>query len=84
MHDNNQYEVRLKKLQADIEASTRKAAALEAELARVCDEWEIYYEEAVMQMKQRLEELGSGATFEAIEKVLFQISEKDKVIASLT
>jgi hypothetical protein len=31
-------------------------------------------------MRQRLDELGSGACFEAIERLLVQISEKDRVI----
>jgi uncharacterized coiled-coil protein SlyX len=34
-------------------------------------------------MKARLEELGSGTCFEAIERLLLQISEKDKVINGL-
>lgn len=34
-------------------------------------------------MRQRLEEMCSGVTFEAIERVLVQITEKDKVIGQL-
>lgn len=34
-------------------------------------------------MRQRLEEMSSGVTFEAIERVLVQITEKDKVIGQL-
>lgn len=35
-------------------------------------------------MRQRLDELGSGACFEAIERLLVQISEKDRVIGGLS
>ncbi|TNV86962.1 hypothetical protein FGO68_gene12735 [Halteria grandinella] len=84
MHDNNQYDYKLRKLTADVEASQRKANQLEAELKRIQEEWELQFEEAIIQMRQRLEELGSGACFEAIERLLVQISEKDRVIQGLS
>ena len=84
MHDNNQYEYKLSKLASDVESSKRKAASLEQELKQVCDQWSKQYEEAVRQMRQKLEELGMGAAFEAIERLLLQIGEKDKVISQLS
>jgi len=80
MHDNNQYEYKLSKLDSDLDSSQRKATALEAELRRTCEAWELYYSEAIKQLKQRIEELGSNAIFETIEKMLVRISEKDKII----
>lgn len=35
-------------------------------------------------MRQRLDELGTGACFEAIERLLVQISEKDRIINGLS
>jgi len=35
-------------------------------------------------MRSRLDELGTGACFEAIERLLLQVSEKDKVIGQLS
>lgn len=34
-------------------------------------------------MRQRLDELGTGACFEAVERVLVQIAEKDRVVGQL-
>jgi hypothetical protein len=46
----------------------------------MCDNWELHFEESVRQMRQRLDELVSGTTFEQIEGLLSQIGEKDKLI----
>jgi len=70
MHDNNQYDLKLKKLNQDIEKSRDKAASLEDELRGMCEQWDSQYEEAVRQMRQRVEEMVSGNTFEQIESVL--------------
>jgi predicted nuclease with TOPRIM domain len=80
MHDNNQYDYRIKKLNSDIEASQNRASSLEEELTLMCHNWEVHFEESVRQMRQRLDELVSGTTFEQIESLLAQIGEKDKVI----
>ena len=50
----------------------------------MCDNWELHFEESVRQMRQRLDELVSGTTFEQIEGLLSQIGEKDKLIGQLT
>lgn len=47
MHDNNQYDLKLKKLAKDIELSRERAATLEDELRGMCEEWDGQYEEAV-------------------------------------
>ncbi len=47
MHDNNQYDYRIKKLHGDIEASQTKAQALEEELTLMCDNWELHFDESV-------------------------------------
>lgn len=70
MHDNNQYDYRIKKLHGDIEASQMRAQALEEELTLMCENWELHFEESVRQMRQRLDELVSGTTFEQIEGLL--------------
>jgi predicted nucleic acid-binding Zn-ribbon protein len=57
---------------------------LESELLKVCESWELHFDEAVRQMRTRLDELGSGAAFEAIERLLVQISEKDRAIVQLS
>jgi hypothetical protein len=51
MHDNNQYEIKSRKLLSDIENSQRKAAALEQEMTRINEDWELQYEEAVIMMR---------------------------------
>jgi hypothetical protein len=53
-------------------------------LKRVGEEWDLQYEEALINMRQRLDELGSGACFEAIERLLVQTSEKDRLIQGLS
>ena len=40
MHDNNQYDLKLKKLANDIEISRERAAALEDELRGMCEQWD--------------------------------------------
>lgn len=50
----------------------------------MCDNWELHFEESLRQMRQRLDELVSGTTFEQIEGLLSQIGEKDKLIGQLT
>lgn len=50
----------------------------------MCENWELHFEESVKQMRQRLDELLSGTTFEQIEGLLSKIGEKDKLIGQLT
>jgi myosin heavy subunit len=50
----------------------------------MCETWELHLDESVRQMRQRLEELVSGTTFEQIESLLAQIGEKDKLIVQLS
>ena len=70
MHDNNQYDLKLRKLVKDIDFARERAAALEDELRGMCEEWDSQYEETVRQLRQRVEEMVSGNTFEQIEAVL--------------
>ena len=70
MHDNNQYDLKLRKLAKDIDFARERAAALEDELRGMCEEWDTQYEETVRQLRQRVEEMVSGNTFEQIEGVL--------------
>ena len=70
MHDNNQYDVKLRRLAKDIEFARERASALEDELRGICEEWDAEYEETVRQLRQRVEEMVSGNTFEQIEGVL--------------
>lgn len=71
-------------MHSDIEASQNRASALEEELTLMCQNWEVHFEESVRQMRQRMDELVSGTTFEQIESLLAQIGDKDKVIGQLT
>ena len=49
----------------------------------MCEEWDAQYEDQARQLRQRVEEMVSGNTFEQIESVLSQIGDKDKEVQKL-
>jgi len=57
---------------------------LEEELKSMCEEWEIYYQEAFVQLKKRVEDINNQANLEKIEKLIGQTKEKDKALDDLT
>jgi len=70
MYDTHQFENRMRKMAGDIDQSQRKAQILQEELARVNDQWEVYYAEAIKQLKQRVDEISAQANIEQIEQLL--------------
>ena len=51
MHDNNQYDLKLRKLAKDIDFARERAAALDDELRGMCEVWDTQYEETVRQLR---------------------------------